>query len=221
MPKRPDSPLTPDVIVVEALALLDEVGLDRMTTRRLAERLGVESPALYWHFSSKQDILEAVGDEIVLRAGMGPPQPEETWQQWISRRASTYRAELLRHRDSARVVAAKRGAGEKVGHLFQDELRHLQALGLDPDLAMKTIATVSHYVTGFVLSEQAAATSPDQQDPGATNIGVPGVDPHGEETFLHGVKVIVQGTASDRSDGSAQRTSQEPNQANKLTPRGT
>ena len=40
-------------ILDAALMLINEVGLDKFTTRRLAERLGVQQPALYWHFRSK------------------------------------------------------------------------------------------------------------------------------------------------------------------------
>ena len=36
-------------IVTEALALLDADGLDGVTLRKLAARLGVQQPTLYWH----------------------------------------------------------------------------------------------------------------------------------------------------------------------------
>ena len=44
-------------VVRAALALLDEVGLDGLTLRRLAQDLGVKAPALYWHVASKADLL--------------------------------------------------------------------------------------------------------------------------------------------------------------------
>lgn len=39
-------PLEREAVVRVALALLDDVGLDGLTARRLAERLGVQNPAL-------------------------------------------------------------------------------------------------------------------------------------------------------------------------------
>ena len=36
-----------EIVIAEALGLLDEVGLDAVSTRRLAKRLGVEQPSLY------------------------------------------------------------------------------------------------------------------------------------------------------------------------------
>ncbi|MBU1305574.1 MAG: TetR family transcriptional regulator, partial [Alphaproteobacteria bacterium] len=48
-----------DRIIDEALLLLNEVGIDKLSTRKLAERLGVAQPALYWHFKNKSALLDA------------------------------------------------------------------------------------------------------------------------------------------------------------------
>ena len=40
-------------IVDAALDLLNEVGIDQLSTRLLAQRLKVQQPALYWDFASK------------------------------------------------------------------------------------------------------------------------------------------------------------------------
>lgn len=90
--------LTRPLIVETALRLLDTVGLDELSTRRLALEFGVKSPALYWHFDSKQSLLGAMGDEIILRSRMGSSPTDETWQAWVLRSSRGYRAELLRHR---------------------------------------------------------------------------------------------------------------------------
>jgi TetR/AcrR family tetracycline transcriptional repressor len=97
-------PLDRSTVVQAALELLKRVGLDGLTTRSLAAELGVKSPALYWHFHNKQELLDAMADAIVSGAGMGPPRPEETWKEWLARRARAYRTSLLAYRDSARIV---------------------------------------------------------------------------------------------------------------------
>lgn len=43
-----------------ALALVDEEGLDKLTIRRLAQRLGVTPMALYWHFKNKNELQTAL-----------------------------------------------------------------------------------------------------------------------------------------------------------------
>lgn len=37
-----------EAVIRTALELLNDVGMEGLTTRRLAERLGVQQPALYW-----------------------------------------------------------------------------------------------------------------------------------------------------------------------------
>src|SRR5215469_6871504 len=91
-------------VVQAALELLKRVGLDGLTTRRLAAELGVKSPALYWHFHNKQGLLDAMADALIREAGMGPPRPGETWQEWLVRRVRAYRTSLVVYPDSARIV---------------------------------------------------------------------------------------------------------------------
>lgn len=62
--EAPSPPLSRDRIVAEAIALLDEEGADRLTMRRLAERLGTGSTTLYWHVKTKDDVLDLALDAI-------------------------------------------------------------------------------------------------------------------------------------------------------------
>lgn len=55
-------PLSRDRIVAEARVQLSEEGLDTMSLRRLANRLGVTAPALYAYVTDKQDLLAAVAE---------------------------------------------------------------------------------------------------------------------------------------------------------------
>ncbi|WP_314424973.1 TetR family transcriptional regulator [uncultured Microbacterium sp.] len=53
-----------DGVARAALALLDEVGLADLSMRRIAGALDVQPSALYWHFSSKQELLAELADRI-------------------------------------------------------------------------------------------------------------------------------------------------------------
>jgi TetR/AcrR family tetracycline transcriptional repressor len=55
-----------------ALELLNEVGIDALSTRAIAQRLGVQQPALYWHFKNKRALLDAMNGEILARAHEAP-----------------------------------------------------------------------------------------------------------------------------------------------------
>jgi TetR/AcrR family tetracycline transcriptional repressor len=56
--------LSKAAVVERALALADELGLEALTIRRLAQDLGVTPMALYWHFRSKEELLAGLGDQV-------------------------------------------------------------------------------------------------------------------------------------------------------------
>ena len=85
-----------ELVVAEALDLLDEVGLDGVSTRRLAQRLGVEQPALYWHFSGKHALLVAMAEEAMTPLTSAPlPTPGDDWQAWFLENYRRFRRTLL------------------------------------------------------------------------------------------------------------------------------
>ncbi|MFI6498571.1 TetR/AcrR family transcriptional regulator C-terminal domain-containing protein [Nonomuraea typhae] len=189
--------LTRQLLVETGLRLLDETGLDGLTVRRLAAELGVQSPALYWHIKTKQELLDGMADAIVLAAGMGPPKPGESWQDWLTRRARAYRRSLKSHRDGARVVAGATSLSQEALDLFEEELDAMVAAGFTPGLALRTISAVSHYTVGVVLREQTEGQGHWAGTPGPT-LRAAVAEAGGalnEAAFEHGLLALVDGTA--------------------------
>ncbi|MCP2324736.1 TetR/AcrR family tetracycline transcriptional repressor [Hamadaea flava] len=202
--------LTRQTLIDTALRLLNEVGLDGLTVRRLATELGVQSPALYWHIRTKQELLDEIADAIVQAPGMGPPDPGESWQDWLTRRARAYRQSLLAHRDGARIVANAQGLSTRTIQALNAELGGLVAYGFTPVLALRTITAVTNYATGFVLREQ---TDRPPRTPDAWLEGLPGLlsgdasapllvalrdggSPVGDEAFEYGLRLLIAGTSA-------------------------
>src|SRR4051794_11975959 len=100
-----------ETVLDTALRLIDEVGLDGLSLRRLAKELGVQAPALYWHFSSKKDLLDhlvAAANERLQAGGDGVPAPGQTWDEWLAEGLRAQRRAMLSHRDGARLAAGNR-----------------------------------------------------------------------------------------------------------------
>jgi TetR/AcrR family transcriptional regulator, tetracycline repressor protein len=193
--------LTRDLLIETGLRLLDEVGLDGLTVRRLATELGVQSPALYWHIRTKQELLDGMANELILRAGMGPPEAGESWQTWLRRRAHAYRKSLLASRDGARVVASAVRGGDAVVQ-FERELAAMVTLGFTPLLALRTIAIIGSFTDGHVLQEQGAtppATRPDLTALPTLAAAVATDPPTGDNTFAYGLEVLIAGTEAQLS----------------------
>ena len=56
--------LSKRAVTDRALKLADADGLDALTIRKLAQDLGVTPMALYWHFRSKEDLLEGMAEQV-------------------------------------------------------------------------------------------------------------------------------------------------------------
>ncbi|MDG5497510.1 TetR family transcriptional regulator [Niveispirillum sp. BGYR6] len=96
--------LTQELIVQTALKLLNEIGLDNLSTRRLGQELGVEGPAFYRHFKSKAELFDHMVAAILLPV-LRPPRPGQQWDDWLVSIARVSIAEVMRHRDGAKLVA--------------------------------------------------------------------------------------------------------------------
>jgi len=203
--------VTRELMIETALRLLDEVGLDGLTVRRLATELGVKSPSLYWHIRTKQELLDGMADAIIRAAGMGPPRDGESWQEWLTRRARSYRKTVLAHRDGARIIATAAWLSPATIRTFDEELSAMVRHGFTPALALHTIAAISRYVTGFVLQEQTTrpvdeATAPSNPmaavaamlDDGEQAILLQAIrhagPPLSEAAFEHGLGLLISGT---------------------------
>ena len=159
-------PLTRRAVVEEALRLVDSQGLDAVTLRALAGRLGVQAPTLYWHVHSKGELLDALADAIMDEAIRAVPDPSDHpgWPEWLMSAAGCLRQAMLAHPDGARIVASARSSLRRAD-LSELTMATLVARGVALDRARLTVLVVEKYTVGFVLDEQSRpandATPPD------------------------------------------------------------
>ena len=141
-------------IVDEAMTLLNEVGIDKLTTRKLAERLGVQQPALYWHFKNKSALLDAINSEMLVRYHTHRlPAPGEDWVDFTYATARSMRKTLLAVRDGARIAAGTRPSTND----FADtelQLKFYVDAGFSAEESLHISISAARYVVGYVLEEQ-------------------------------------------------------------------
>ncbi|MEW1834463.1 TetR family transcriptional regulator [Microbacterium sp. NPDC079995] len=137
-----------DDVVDAAVDLLDRVGLPDLSMRRLAEELGVQPSALYWHVASKQELLAAVSSRILVTVALraGDPDDLEGAAVALGRRL---RDRLLAHRDGAEVVSSSLALG-LVPSPLHNALREVD----DSPAADVVADAVTHYVVGVTFHEQ-------------------------------------------------------------------
>lgn len=145
-----------ELIVQAALDLLDEEGIDGVTARALANRLGVRAPALYWHMSNKQEILDEMGTEIRRRvaARLEAESDVQGWHDQLAVFARALRAEYLAHRNGARTFAGTKLTDPDVLRAQEQWLARWVDSGLAVEDGVAAAQLVTAFVVGFVIDEQ-------------------------------------------------------------------
>ena len=214
--------VTRDGIVAAGLALLDEGGLEGLTLRRLAGRLGIRAPTLYWHVRDKRELLDLMVSVIMdeALADWREPHPGQPWWDWLAGRARALRAGLLAHRDGALVLAGNRPAQPALPGI-ERQLGALAGAGFKPPEALLTLLALNAYVIGEALDTQGESGRPDQTaGPGAGAEGGPaglgeefpvisgavgGLEAFGssDQRFEHGLALMITGLRAQHDPGWA------------------
>jgi AcrR family transcriptional regulator len=155
-------------VVSTALRVLNEVGLEGLTLRRIASELNVQAPALYWHFKNKQELLDEMAATMLRsvlapasRLGARPP----SWVEWLEETARGLRRMLLGYRDGAKVFSGTRLTDETLYASMEVSLRKLVDAGFSLRDAVCGFTTVYNYTVGFTIEEQAVQPLPGERNP--------------------------------------------------------
>ena len=135
-----------------AITLADDGGLDAVSLRRVADKLGVTPMALYRHVASKDDLLDAMA---IACTGARPAWADEPWWEALACLARTTREAVLARPWSAPALrtAARRTARARVGHGAARDAPRRRLLGersdeLHDQLSRMTFALVAPELAG-------------------------------------------------------------------------
>ncbi|MGW3228487.1 TetR/AcrR family transcriptional regulator [Kitasatospora sp. NPDC001095] len=184
---RPRTPLlSRERIVAAALRLIDDEGLDALSTRRLATELSVSGPSLYNHFATKDDLLDAVVDSVIGEVDLSmfgtaettgtaaadeaagaagtagaPATPATPWAEALRDWARSYRAALAAHPNIVPVLAQGPRRRPNALRLADAVFGHLVESGWPRGQATRIGALMRYFVTGSALASFAAGFPAD------------------------------------------------------------
>lgn len=154
-------------IVEAALELLKEDGLANISLRKLAARLDMQAPALYWHFKNKEELVDYMAEAILTKEFPTVPMraDDESWQDWLICTMKRLRKAMLAYPDGARVVAgAHLYPAVTLARLQDTGMASLKSSGMGVQQAHYTMLVAINYTFGHVIEEQAAPTDEEIRD---------------------------------------------------------
>ncbi|MET9774361.1 TetR/AcrR family transcriptional regulator C-terminal domain-containing protein [Streptomyces sp. NPDC006367] len=151
--------LTRAAVIEAALAVLEERGLEGLSTRAVADLLQVRMNTVLWHVKTKARMLELMADAVL--GGIDYAELPSPPRQRARELAVRYRRALLSHRDGAALVTGTYPAEPHTLRFADRLVGALLEAGADEKQAAWTAWTVTYFVLGLVQEEQAA---PDRRD---------------------------------------------------------
>lgn len=160
-----------------ALRLLQRDGIDGVSTRQVADALGIAGPSLYWHFKNKRELLDHMA-EAMLAEAQAEPDPlyhEPNWRVWLKEAALAYRRAAMSRRDAALVLAGARPTGTHPTLKYSVMLDRLAREGFAREEAPFIVWSLGRFALGWSVSEMGGAL------------------PRRDDGFVFGLEALIRG----------------------------
>jgi AcrR family transcriptional regulator len=151
-------------IVSVAADLVDELGVDGVNMRLLAQRLETGTATLYRHVRGKEELMVYVLDsrmgEIVGAYDAQSARPR-SWREALERIAFAYRGFLDAHPNVLPLLVGRLPVGPQALAIRERTLAALTERGFSQALAARAFTTLLQYVVGSAVT-QAGSPAPDE-----------------------------------------------------------
>jgi AcrR family transcriptional regulator len=148
---EPRARLSRQRVLGAAIDQADAGGLEVLTMRTLAEALDVAPMALYRYVANKDDLIDAMVDEVF--GEIGVPSGGGDWRSAMRRRAISVRDALARHRWAIGLMESRRSPGPANLRHHDAVIGRLRASGFSVELAAHAYSALDSYIYGFALTK--------------------------------------------------------------------
>ena len=216
--RRPQ--LTRQRVVAEALAVIAQDGVQAMSMRALAARLGVVPGAVYHHVGNKQQLQDLVLDGVLAEVDFHT-DPSLAWTEQLKILATRLRQVLEAHPGVAGILKTRDPLGPHSLALAEAFLSPLQTAGFADREAGLAFFLLVDYTIGFAVSSPRTSVNeqrvrdtairtqlheffrslPPDRFPALVALGQHVWLDNRDERFTAGLDVLVAGLEHTRSDG--------------------
>lgn len=140
-----------ELVLAGAVELADEIGVEPLTIRKLADALGSKPMTLYSYVANKDAILDGMID--VVFDEIDPPPMDLPWRPALRHRCVSAREVLRRHPWAVPLMESRTSPGPSTLRHHDAVLGCLRAGGLPTPVVAHAYAIVDAFVYGFAVQE--------------------------------------------------------------------
>ena len=155
------------IVTRAGLKLLNEVGLEQLTLRLLGRELKIQAATVYWHFKSKEELIDEMATMVLAEGARNllPAKESSGWSVWAASFGTGLRKTLLAYRDGARMVAGTRLTNTE----YMKTVERIAARLVESEFTLRQVvvllSTIYNYTLSFVMEEQAVFPRPGERSP--------------------------------------------------------
>lgn len=150
------SGLNRDLVLRGAVELADEIGVEPLTIRKLAEHLDTKPMTLYHHVANKDAILDGMVDAVF--AEIDTPPADLPWRDAMRRRCVSAREVLATHPWAVPLLESRTSPGPATLHHHDAVLACLLGADLPMPVVAHAYAVLDAFVYGFAIQEASLPT---------------------------------------------------------------
>jgi AcrR family transcriptional regulator len=144
---EPRARLNRATVLDSAVRLADEIGIDALSMRRLAQELGVVPMALYKHVRNKEELLDGMVEVVI--GEIDPPLDTDDWRAAVRERVLSARRVLMGHQWARRVFESRTTKTPAVLDYMDSFVGMFLAGGLSIDLTHHVMHAIGGRMWGF------------------------------------------------------------------------
>ncbi|TRZ38499.1 TetR family transcriptional regulator [Niallia circulans] len=150
--KKQQPQISEESILTASWELLGEDGIEKLSMRKLANRLGIQAPSLYWYFKSKQNLYQRLAN-TVSKVILEEFHCDGDWKEQLTELAITTRSVLSRYPCSTQLMMMTLPHEPDIIRFTNRMLLCVESTPLEQEQKMQVVTTLVNYVFYFVLDD--------------------------------------------------------------------
>ena len=148
---KPRVRLSEDKVLRAAIQIADKSGIDSLTMRKLAQKLGVEAMTLYYYVTKKDDILDGILDLVVSEIEV--PSEGGDWKEALRKSALSAYQVLLRHPWACTLMMSPARIRPARLRYMESLLARLRSAGFTAEMTHHAYHALDSHILGFTMWE--------------------------------------------------------------------